>query len=215
MRFWGDIDAFWGDIDAFEGGVFISLWGDIDAFWGDIDAFGGGVAPLWGDIDAFWGDIDAFGPNDPARLHLQGDFNELVARSGDFGAPRLRKRRARLSGMAFAAGVFAKHGIDINDPSTFDGFSGVDRTRFFFDWYDGLMEFSGRDHADWWMKATNWTPTLTQTVGAGSGGDHRPHRFHFQGRTSSTTPAPGRGKATTIRCRAMAKPWRMSPGLGP
>lgn len=160
---WGDIDAFegnvnpfWGDIDAF--------WGDIDAFWGDIDAFGGGVAPLWGDIDAFWGDIDAFGPNDPARFELQSNFNELVTRSAEFWGGVVLEKTGKSFWDGFAASIFAKHGIDINDPSTFDGFSGVDRTRFFFDWHDGLMEFSGRDHADWWMKTVNWSPSLTQSL---------------------------------------------------
>jgi hypothetical protein len=161
--FWGDIDAFWGDIDAFQGGV-TPLWGDIDAFWGDIDAFGGGVAPLWGDIDAFWGDIDAFGPNDPARLQLQSNFNELVTRSAAFWGGAVSQKTGKSFWDGFAAGVFAKHGININDPSTFNGFSGIERTRFFFDWYDGLMAFSGRDHADWWMKTTNWSPSLAATL---------------------------------------------------
>ena len=161
--FWGDIDAFWGDIDAFQGGV-TPLWGDIDAFWGDIDAFGGGVAPLWGDIDAFWGDIDAFGPNDPARLQLQSNFNELVTRSAAFWGGAVSQKTGKSFWNGFAAGVFAKHGININDPSTFNGFSGIERTRFFFDWYDGLMRFSGRDRADWWMKTTNWSPRLTDRL---------------------------------------------------
>ncbi len=166
--FWGDIDAFWGDIDAFSGSL-SPKWGDIDAFWGDIDAFAGGVAPLWGDIDAFWGNIDALGPKDPARLHLQTDFKDLVTRSGNFWGAAVKAKTGKSFWDGFAAGVFAKHGIDINNPATFNGFSGVDRTRFFFDWYDGLMEFSGRDHADWWMKTANWTPTLTNTVGGGTG----------------------------------------------
>jgi hypothetical protein len=168
--FWGDIDAFWGDIDAFGGGV-APLWGDIDAFWGDIDAFGGGVAPLWGDIDAFWGDIDAFGSDadDSAHQGLKESFNLLVERSASFWGDAVTAQTGKSFWDGFAAGVFEKHGIDLNDPATFNGFSGVDRTRFFFDWYDGLMEFSGRDHADWWMRATNWTPGLTRSAKAGAG----------------------------------------------
>ena len=36
------------------------------------------------------------------------------------------------------------------------------------DWWDGLMNFSGADHVDHWMKEVNWSPSLTQTLGAGS-----------------------------------------------
>ena len=35
------------------------------------------------------------------------------------------------------------------------------------DWYDGLMNYSGADHVDHWMKEINWSPALTQTLGGG------------------------------------------------
>ena len=161
--FWGTIDPFWGTIDPFWGTI-DPFSGTIDAFWGTIDPFQGGVTPLWGTIDAFWGNIDAFGPDDPARLELQSNFNELVTRSAAFWGDAVSQKTGQSFWDGFAAGVFAKHGININDPSTFNGFSGLERTRFFFDWYDGLMAFSGRDHADWWMKSTNWSPSLTATL---------------------------------------------------
>jgi hypothetical protein len=167
--FWGDIDAFWGDIDAFGGGV-APNWGDIDAFWGDIDAFGGGVGPLWGDIDAFWGDIDAFGGDAPETdlNRLAKMFGDLIDRSEAFWGEAVRSQTGQSFEEAFVAELLAKYGIDLSDPSTLQGFSRIERARFFFDWYDGLMSFSGRDHADHWMKTANWSPALTQIQGGGS-----------------------------------------------
>jgi len=156
--FWGTIDPFWGTIDPFQGGV-TPLWGTIDAFWGDPD-FKGGVAPMWGKIDTLWTGIDASAPNSKSRRDLQSNFNALVTNSAAFWGGAVSQKTGQSFWNGFAARVFAKHGININDPSTFNGFTGIERTRFFFDWYDGLMAFSGRDRADWWMNTTNWSPSL-------------------------------------------------------
>jgi hypothetical protein len=187
--FWGDIDAFWGDIDAFQGAA-NPFWGDIDAFWGDIDAFEGTVGPNWGDIDAFWGqggsttgvgkvwgqintswsavDVGSKRTRDAARASLRTQLQDLVNRSDAFWGDSVRAKTGKSFWDGFAADVFTRHGLNLNDTSTFNGFTGVERTRFFFDWYDGLMEFSGRDHVDWWMDVSRWTPKVTQIQGSGS-----------------------------------------------
>jgi hypothetical protein len=68
----------------------------------------------------------------------------------------------------FASAVLAKYGIDLKNPTTLLGFDAVKRQRFFFDWYDGLMEFAGVDHPDHWMLTANWSPALTSTLSGGS-----------------------------------------------
>ncbi len=166
--YWGDIYAFWGDIYAFDENGVHPYWGDIYAFWGDIYAFEGSVAPLWGDIYAFWGDIYAFG-DDPAKAYaLQDLFEELVNRSEAFWGDAVAAETGLNFRDGFSNHVFSKYGIDLNDPSTFAGFSNIDRARFFFDWYDGLMSFSGRDHVDHWMGTANWSPAMTQQAGGGA-----------------------------------------------
>ena len=45
----------------------------------------------------------------------------------------------------------------------------TDRALFFLDWYDGLMNFTGTDHVDHWMKTVNWSPALTRTLNSGTG----------------------------------------------
>ena len=35
---------------------------------------------------------------------------------------------------------------------------------FFLNFYDGLMNYSGTGHVDWWMGATGWSPALAATT---------------------------------------------------
>lgn len=172
--FWGDIAPFWGDISPF--------YGDIAPFWGDIAPFQGTVTPRWGDIAPFWndvspvmnglrahwGDIAPFSPGSPAHQVLQLDFQQLVSRSESFWGATVRNRTGQSFWDGFGRNVFARYGIDINNPATYSGLSQARRQQFLFDWYDGLMEFSGRDHVDYWMETARWTPSLTVTQGMGA-----------------------------------------------
>ncbi|MFC6199000.1 S8 family peptidase [Ponticaulis profundi] len=167
--FWGDLDTFngnldssWGDLDTFWGN-FQVFWGDLDTFWGDLDTFWGDLDTFWGDLDTFWGDLDTFGPTTEAEyeqvLSDLGTFYNLSQEK--FGVPV-----AMLTGQdfwqGFAKDVFDKYGIDPSDPSSLADLDSVDRAKFFVDWYDGLMQFSGVDRVDHWMNDVSWSPALTQ-----------------------------------------------------
>jgi len=167
---WGDLNAFHGVTTPFSGDL-NPFWGDINAFWGDINAFGDGINPFWGDINAFWGDINAFGgkASEENLLKLAGMLEDLIARSEAFWGAAVEAETGLRFREAFAGKLLSEFGIDLSDPSTLQGLSDVDRARFFFAWYDGLMAYSGRDHADHWMKTANWSPALTQIQGGGRG----------------------------------------------
>ncbi len=161
--FWGDIAPFWGDIAPF--------WGDIAPFWGDIAPFWGDIAPFWGDIAPFWGDIAPFmdglqtlpsGSNPSALL------DGLLSRSEDFWGPTVQAATGESFRAGFASDLFQRFGLGQNGEG-FQALSTVDRARFLFAWYDGLMAFSGRDHVDYWMGNVNWSPSLSQKAGAGAG----------------------------------------------
>ncbi len=172
--FWGDIDPFWGDIDPFFGDI-DAFWGDIDPFsgtidpfWGEVGTYWGAVGPLWGDINALWGDIDPFAANsqtayDQVTVMLQ----DLVTRSEAVWGEAVLAKTGQSFSAGFSDGVFDKYGIDLNDPASISNLTAADRSLFFLDWYDGLMNFSGVDHVDHWMPLINWTPSLTQDQGGG------------------------------------------------
>lgn len=170
--FYGDISPFWGDISPFYGDI-APFWGDITPFYGDISPFYGDISPFWGDIAPFWGDISPFWKETDAAwatgdlAKAAANLNELVARSETFWGETIRKRTGKDFTEGFAAELFARYGLDPNRPETLDGLDAARRQRFFLDWYDGLMNFSGMDHVDWWMGAINWTPAITQTQGDG------------------------------------------------
>lgn len=161
--FWGDIEAFWGDISAFNGEI-DPRWGDISAFWGDISAFWGDISPFWGDIEAFWGDIAAFGGDHQMTADA---MQSMFDHAEEFWAPLVEARANGNFQDEFVDKLLAKHGIDLNDPSSFEGFTAAERAAFMFDFYDTLMGFTGFDHTDHWMATVNWNPNITQAQGSG------------------------------------------------
>lgn len=188
--FWGDISPFWGDINPFHGdinpfyGDISPFWGDISPFYGDISAFHGDInpfwgdiAPFWGDIGPFWGDINAFwGDIAPFDDTTAGEYDALAAQLSDmftqaetvFGAA-VADRTGTGFRDGFMAELLARYGFDPEDPASLAGVDQEQRARFFLDFYDGLMSFTGLDHVDHWMPAVNWSPALSQSVGRGEG----------------------------------------------
>ncbi|MBC7768921.1 MAG: S8 family serine peptidase [Phycisphaerales bacterium] len=170
--FAGDVDPFWGRMSPFSG--------DITQFWGALSSSQGRISPFYGNVGSFWTDVGPAMDNlsatwrtvdtSPAAASALGvQFQDLITRSETFWGAAVQAQTGQSFRDGFAAGVFARYGIDPTDPSTFEGFSDVDRARFLFAWYDGLMEFSGRDHVDHWMATTNWNPALSQNAGGGQG----------------------------------------------
>ena len=181
--FWGDINPFWGDINPFRGdinpfygdinpfwGDINPFWGDINPFWGDIDPFWRDAGPLWGDINSAWGDIDPFGETSADEYEsLAAQLSALFLRAeGVFGAT-VESRTGSSFQDAFLNQLLAEYGFDPADPQSLENVDAEQRARFFLDFYDGLMSFSGIDHIDHWMPAISWTPALGQSAGNGDG----------------------------------------------
>lgn len=194
--FYGDINAFWGDINPFYGNL-DPFWGDINPFYRDISAFWGDINPFYKDISAFstsstpdyahigtfwktigpawretdkrWNDVGFFS-KDPGKYEdLQIRLNALVSQSELIFGPVVTSRTGKSFREGFAVGVFAKYGVDLNNMATFQGLTQSQRSRFFLDWYDGLMAYSGADHIDYWMGTVNWSPAVTRAQGSGAG----------------------------------------------
>jgi len=188
--FWGDIEPFWGDIDPFHGdinpfhGDISPFWGDIEPFrgdidpfdgdinpfWGDIEPFWGDIGPFWGDISAFWGDIEPFDGTTAGEYDaLAGQLSDMFTRAEDVFGPAVADRTGGSFRSGFLDALLSEYGFDPADPRSLDGVSAEERARFFLDFYDGLMSFSGIDHVDHWMPAVNWSPALAQSAGNGDG----------------------------------------------
>jgi hypothetical protein len=173
--FWGDIQPFWGPINPFYGNI-QPFWGDLNPFYGNINPFWGTVQPFWGDIAPFWGNINPFwgslqpfdATNGDQYSQLQGMLQDFYNRSETAWAARISQMTGKNFYDGFAKSIFQKYGIDLNAPSSLSGMSAEKRARFFTDWYDGLMQFSGQDQVDHWMATVNWAPSLTQDQGRGA-----------------------------------------------
>ena len=190
--FYGNIAPFYGNIAPFYGNI-APFWGNLSPFYGNIAPFWGSgapalgassagsttpgwstVAPFWQSLGSSWTSLDsawaAAGSYDadPTKYAaLSGQLNGFVDQSAAFWGAAVTAKTGKSFRDGYAASVFAKYGIDPNDPSSLAKMSQPARASFMLDWYDGLMEYSGVDHVDHWMKTINWTPSITQIQGEG------------------------------------------------
>lgn len=176
--YWGNIRTFWGDVNPYDGDL-TAFWGNIRTFndtnndtallpaWGNIRTFAGDLGAEWGNIRTFWGNIRTFdqAPADYNQLaHL---LNQMVATSQESFGSAVQGQTGQSFMDGFANPLLARYGIDLSNPSTLEHLDANEREHFIMDWWDGLMNFSGADHVDHWMKEVNWTPALTQALGQG------------------------------------------------
>lgn len=179
--FWGDISPFWGDISPFRGdinpfqGDIHPWWGDIGPFRGDIDPFYGDIAPFWGDIGPFWGDIYAqwgdIQPFDDANLEgyqqLAEDLNTMFARAEEVFGEVVEDETHSSFREGFLNPLLERYGFDPEDLESLQGMTDHERSAFFLDFYDGLMNFLEMDRVDHWMASVRWSPALSQAAGEG------------------------------------------------
>jgi hypothetical protein len=186
--FYGNINPFWGNINPFYGNI-NPFWGNINPFYGNMMVYAdagisadGYVKPKWDDMSRFWAGYGqswdsittqwrAIDPQRPGAAagyaSLARNLQGVVDGSQAFWGAAVRSRSGADFMAAFGQPMLAKYGIDLDDPSSLARLDEVARQSFFLEWYDGLMEYSGADHPDWWMRAVNWTPALTATLGQG------------------------------------------------
>ena len=187
----GDISPFWGDNAAYWDGA-DPLGDDIRPFWGTLEPYRGMIrahdsallgllAPgddqlsaMRGMIRAHLGELGATagmirahdGSSDYAAALV--DYRSFVQQSSDFWGRAVTAETGKSFDEGFADAMLARHGIDLDDPASIARLDADAREMFFLDWHDGLMQFSGADQVDHWMKAIGWTPSLTQQQGSGS-----------------------------------------------
>ena len=189
----GNITPFYGNITPFRGNI-TPFWGNIDPFWGNISPFRGNISPFWGNITPFRGNITPFyetiqpfwdqasplmeqlrgnwanynGSTSSADL-LRNNFQQLITQSGSFWGASVTAQTGLSFQDGFVTPLLNKHGVNLNNPASFAGFTDAQRAAFLFAWYDGLMGFSGRDRVDYWMSTVRWNPALAQVQGGGQG----------------------------------------------
>ncbi|WP_131819207.1 S8 family serine peptidase [Sphingomonas jatrophae] len=185
--FWGDVNpfyrnigAFWGDVDPFYRNI-QAFWGDINPLYRNIGAFGQIVpeyrnigafweqtGTLWTGIDSSWSALGAYQTDKSGYVALATQLTTLRTQSEAFFGAAVLSQTGKTFGAGFADPMFAKYGISLSDPASLETLSPERRSQFFMDWYDGLMNFSGTDHVDHWMKTANWKPIITQQQGSGA-----------------------------------------------
>jgi hypothetical protein len=191
----GNLRPFYGNLRPF-GGNLRPFYGNLRPFWGNLRPFWGETSAFYGDLSSFWSVSNpvvgnsAGAPNylkvgdfwtvqgaayDQTFTNWAGDkatadgLKTLVDNSRTFWGAAVQAQTRKSFDQGFANAVLSKYGIDLNDPKSLANVDETSRALFFLDWYDGLMNFTGTDHVDHWMKTVNWSPSLTRTQSAGAG----------------------------------------------
>jgi subtilisin family serine protease len=189
---WGKIRSFWGKIRSFDGGEVSPFWGKIRSFWGDLSPFEGDTTQFWGNLQTFntgtvtttnrlapeWGKIRSFWDElgtswtttrtvwDAGNyVQTASELNGIVDRSALLWGDAVKAGTGKDFRTGFANEILARHGIDPSNPSSLAKLDVNAREHFFIDWYDGLMQFSGADQPDYWMRMVNWSPAQAQKGG--------------------------------------------------
>ncbi len=193
--FEGNIDPFAGNINPFHGEI-RALWGTIDPFAGNVDPFGGNIDPFEGAIDpdsgqilpsyhqmnGFWhsfgaswrqtnlqlNDIANNGDANWKTSRLNYQITDLINQSRNVWGSAIEARTGQSFEAAFLDPLFSKFGITNDRVSGFRALTAAQRAQLVTEWFDGLMEYTGNDRVDHWMKAVNWTPELTRIQGSGA-----------------------------------------------
>ena len=181
--FSGNIDAFKGNIDAFSGGQYDSFWGDLSLHpngigtntagvpinYAGIGAWVGAFGSRWSTLGPTWSGLGAYGAATQAQYaSVGGRIAGVLADAQAFWGAAVTARTGKSFTDGFTTPLLAKFGVDLNDPSSLAKLSPTQQSMFVAALYDNLLEYTGTDHVDHWMKEVNWTPSLTQIQGAGS-----------------------------------------------
>lgn len=164
--FWGNLRPFWGDTSAF--------YGDLSTFWSVSNPVIGNAAgaPDYLKVGDFWtvqgSAYDQTFNNWAADKATADRLKGLVDNSRTFWGAAVKSQTGKDFDQGFANALLAKYGIDLKDPKSLAQVDETERALFFLEWYDGLMNFTGTDHVDHWMKTVNWSPALTKAQGAGA-----------------------------------------------
>lgn len=168
--FWGNITPFYGNINPFYGSI-SPFYGNINPFWGTINPFDASLAPFWeaagpqwGNINTLWNNLQASNATDYSGLQTQ--LKQFIADSSNYWSPAVRKYTGKDFDSGFADAVLSTYGINPDDAASLANVDVMARSAFMLSWYDGLMNFTGVDHVDWWMPAVNWSPALTKIENA-------------------------------------------------
>ena len=189
--FYRNIRGFWGEVNPFYRNI-RGFWGDVDPFYRNIRGFWGTMDPTamasaagapvhanvgqfwdslgttWTGISDQWSTVGAYDASTQATYaSVATQMQSMVGTSKTFWGAAVTKKTGKTFEAGFSDAFLASYGLNLADPTSFAKLPVEDRGAFLLGWYDGLMAFSGTDHADHWMKSVNWTPRLTQIQGSG------------------------------------------------
>ncbi|WP_374944533.1 S8 family serine peptidase [Sphingomonas sp.] len=199
----GPDSTFWGGIYPARGALSASA-GNIRSFAGQFEGMAGNIRSFAGNIRSFDGGLLDWTSGATNYQAIDGQIAGLVAGSKTAWGAAVQARTGQSFEDGFANKMLGKYGIDLNDAQSLVGLDEVGYELFLMDWYDGLMNYSGVDQVDHWMKAINWSPRITQDLGSGKDSRIGLLDFTVTGEgTSSVVMAGGVSKVSGVHGSAV------------
>ena len=159
--------AFWGSLAA-ASGVVAPNAGSIRTFSGDLAGLAGSIRTFAGNIRSSDGTLLTYEQAPAVYNGIAKQISTIVATSWVTWGAAVRSQTGQSFNDAFVKPMLSRYQIDLAKPKSLEGFDEVGLELFLLDWNDNLMNYSGRDQVDHWMKAINWSPSLTQQVIGGA-----------------------------------------------
>ncbi|PCD01618.1 hypothetical protein COC42_15935 [Sphingomonas spermidinifaciens] len=171
----GELEPFWGKLEPYRGmiraheGELTALAGMIRAHEGDLEGMRGMIRAHMGELSATARMIRAHDTSAVVDYAAAlSDYRAFISQSEAFWAVPVQKETGKSFSTVITDPLLNKYGIDLNDAQSLAKLSGDQREMFFLEWHDNLMQFSGADQVDHWMKSIGWSPALTQQQGSGT-----------------------------------------------
>jgi subtilisin family serine protease len=171
--FYGNVQPFWGTLSPFHG-TLQPFWGTLNPFYADIATGIGGAPALpavgdyWQRLGNQWQGKESLWTNPLTTGQLQTEFDRMIADGRAFWGTAVNQATGKSFDEGFLDPLLGRNGIDPRNPLTLLALTENNRAKFFMDWYDGLMGYTGVDRVDHWMATANWRPAITQQQGSGT-----------------------------------------------
>lgn len=159
--------AFWGSLKPQAGTLSVS-GGAIRGFMGELDVMGGAIRGFSDAMRTSTGTLLTYQSGKTTYDGMHGAIMNMVAKSEAQFGPAVQARTGKTFSTGFTSVLFNKYGIKANDPTSLVGMDEFGIEMFLLDWQDNLLNYSGQDQVDHWMKSIGWSPALTQSLGNGA-----------------------------------------------
>lgn len=163
----GTNTAFWGTSVALSGNG-IPTTSKINTFHSSFESAATKIRAATSGLRNADGSLKTYAQAKSSYDLISTQITSIISLSKSTFGSAFEKQTGTKFDTAFRQRLLTKYGIDLANKQSFTGLNELDIELFLLDWRDNLLNHTGRDQVDYWMKQVNWSPSLTQQVTGGT-----------------------------------------------